>query len=217
MVGNDLLLRSASRASIENPKGYIESLHQIKVRPDLVNLIEQVGTPILLQPIETEAAKEGMRGESGTKLLEGYQGREVLSSYSQLQIPGVTWAIISEMEAAEAYSQIRALEFDLLLTCLVLVCAITIYSGFAAKRFTTPIERMLRRAKNPTEEMEADPSTDSRNELGELSRSFEDMARQVKEKSAENLRKDSEIEALLLNMLPRPAADRRSQGETRIF
>jgi len=105
MVGSDLLLRSASRASIENQAGYIESLRQNKLRPDLVKLIEQVGTPILLQPIETEAAKEGIRGESGTKLIEGHQGREVLSSYSQLQIPGVTWAIISEMETAEAYGR----------------------------------------------------------------------------------------------------------------
>jgi class 3 adenylate cyclase len=218
MVGSDLLLRSASRASIENPAGYIESLRQNKLRPDLIKLIEQVGTPILLQPIETEAAKEGTRGESGTKLIEGHQGREVLSSYSQLQIPGVTWAIISEMETAEAYGEIRDLEFYLLLTCIVLVCAITIYSGFAAKSFTAPIERMLRRAKNPEAAVaEEDSTADSRDELGELARSFDAMARQVREKSAENARKDAEIESLLLNILPRPAAERRNQGEERIF
>ena len=218
MVGSDHLLRSASRASIENPKDYIQSLREIKLRPDVINLIEQVGTPILIQPIETESAKEGVRGGDGTKTIEGYQGHEVLSSFSQLQIPGVTWAIISEMATSEAYSQIRALEFYLLLTCLVLICAITLYSGFAAKRFTAPIERMLRRSRNPEaqEEHSAD-SPDEQNELGELSRSFDAMARRVRDKSEETARKEAEIEGLLLNMLPRPAAERRMQGEERIF
>ena len=218
MVGSDHLLRSASRASIENPKDYIQGLEKIKLRPDVIKLIEQVGTPILIQPIETKAAKEGVRGGSGTKTIEGYQGHEVLSSFSQLQIPGVTWAIISEMATSEAYSQIRALEFYLLLTCLVLVCAITLYSGFAAKRFTAPIERMLRRSRNPEAQEEAAvDSLTERNELGELSRSFDAMAKCVREKSEETAGKNAEIEFLLLNMLPRPAAVRRMQGEVRIL
>lgn len=217
MVGSDSLLRSASRASIEDPKGYIQSLKDIKLRPDLITLIEQVGTPILLQPIETEAAKEGVRGESGTKLIEGYQGHPVLSSFAQLQIPGVTWAIISEMATSEAYSQIRALEFYLLLTCILLVCAITVYSGFAAKRFTAPIERMLRRSRDPESVDEASPADAEQNELGELSRSFDAMARRVREKSEESAQKSATIEKLMLNMLPRAAADRRMRGEEPII
>ena len=217
MVGSDLLLRSASRASIENPKDYIQSLEKIKLRPDVIKLIEQVGTPILLQPIETEAAKEAVRGGAGTKLIDGYQGHDVLSSFSQLQIPGVTWAIISEMSIEEAYSEIRSLEFYLLLTCIVLVCGVTIYSGFAAKSFMSPIERMLRRSRNPGAKEDGEESAaDARNELGELSRSFDSLARQVREKSEEMERKNAEIESLLLNMLPRPAAERRNRGEKRI-
>jgi len=218
MVGSDHLLRSASRASIENPKDYIQGLEKIKLRPDVIKLIEQVGTPILIQPIETKAAKEGVRGGSGTKTIEGYQGHEVLSSFSQLQIPGVTWAIISEMATSEAYSQIRALEFYLLLTCILLICAITLYSGFAAKRFTAPIERMLRRSRNPEalEESTAELQIEQ-NELGELSRSFDAMAQRVRERSLEAVRKNAEIESLLLNMLPRSAADRRMQGESGIL
>jgi class 3 adenylate cyclase len=215
MVGSDLLLRSASRASIEDSKGYIQGLRDIKLRPDVINLIEQVGTPILLQPIDTEAAKEAVRGGAGTKLIDGYQGHDVLSSFSQLQIPGVTWAIISEMSIKEAYSEIRSLEFYLLLTCILLVCGVTIYSGFAAKSFMSPIERMLRRSRDPGAK-EDEEETDSRNEMGELSRSFDSLARQVREKSEEISAKNAEIESLLLNMLPGPAAERRNRGEERI-
>jgi len=216
LVGSDLLLRSASRASIENPKEYAAELRENKVRPDIVDLIEQVGTPILLQPIETEAAREAVRGGEGTRLIDGHLGHEVLSSYSQLLIPGVTWAIISEMAISEAYSEIRSLEFFLLATCILLVCGVTIYSGFAAKRFMGPIERMLHRSRNPGAEGHG-PAEDSKNELGELSRSFDEMARQVREKCGESECKDAEIRSLLLNMLPGSVAERRSRGEARIL
>ena len=211
LVGADQLLRSSSRRLIEDKAAYIESLRKTRIRPETLALIDQVGTPILLQPVETEAAREALRGESATKIIQGYDGGEVLSSYEPLSIPGVNWGIISEMSASEAFGRIRSLETQLLITCVLVVCAITAYAGFAAKRFLAPIDRMLSRARNPEAPVEDFPENAS-NELGELARSFDEMANRLRAQSLESKRKDAEIESLLLSMLTRPALERFRQG-----
>ena len=216
MVGEDLLLRSASRGFLEDKAAYLESLRKTRIRPATVSLIDQINTPILIQPVETDAAREALRGESSTQIIEGYKGDQVLSSYAPLEIPGVNWGIVSEMEAGEAFGRIRSLETQLLITCVLVVCAITVYAGFAAKRFLAPIDRMLARARNP-EAVPDGPPESANNELGELARSFDDMANSLREKTQESKRKDAEIEALLLGMLTRPAMERFRQGGGRII
>ncbi len=214
LVGSDLLLRSASRGFIEDKAAYLESLRKARVRGATVDLIEKIDTPILLQPVETVAAREALRGESSTQTIDGFRGEKVLSSYAPLAIPGVSWAIISEMQADEAFARIRSLEVQLLLACVLVVCATTLYAGFATKRFLSPIDRMLERARDPLAASNA-PLESGSNELGELARSFDDMANRLREQTEENKRKDSEIESLLLAMLTRPAMERFRQGGTR--
>lgn len=214
LVGSDLLLRSASRGFIEDKAAYLESLRKARVRDATVDLIEKINTPILLQPVETVAAREALRGESSTQTIDGFRGDKVLSSYAPLSIPGVSWAVISEMQADEAFGRIRSLEIQLLLACVLVVCATTAYAGFATKRFLSPIDRMLERARDPMAASNT-PLESGSNELGELARSFDDMANRLREQTEENKRKDSEIESLLLAMLTRPAMERFRQGGAR--
>ena len=214
LVGSDQRLRSASRRFLEDKPAYLESLKKSRIRSETITLIDQIGTPILLQPVETDAARDALRGESSTQTIDGLGGTKVLSSYEPLTIPGLNWAIISEMSAAEAFGRIRSLETQLLITCVLVVCATTAYAGFAAKRFLAPIDRMLARARNP-EAPAADPSEIPSNELGELARSFDDMANRLRSATQENQRKDAEIESLLLSMLTRPAMERFRQGAGR--
>jgi class 3 adenylate cyclase len=215
LVGSDLLLRSASRGFLEDKPAFLESLRRARVRSGTVDLIEKINTPILLQPVDTVAAREALRGESSTRTIDGYRGEKVLSSYAPLAIPGVSWAIVSEMQADEAFGRIRSLEIQLLLACVLVVCASTAYAGFASKRFLSPIDRMLERARNPLASAGGPPETGS-NELGELARSFDDMANRLREQTEENRRKDAEIESLLLAMLTRPAMERFRQGGGRV-
>lgn len=210
LVGSDLLLRSASRGFIENKESFLESLRQSRLKESTVELIAQVGTPILLQPVDTEAAREALRGESDTRTVDGRGGR-VLSSYAPLAIPGVGWAIISEMSVDEAFGRIRHLEAQLLLACVLVVCATTAYAGFATKRFLAPVDRMLKRARDPDASVE-DFQAGTSNELGELAGSFDAMANRLRDQSEEIRRKDAEIESLLLTMLTRPAMERFRNG-----
>jgi methyl-accepting chemotaxis protein len=56
--------------------------------------------------VNTDAAREALAGKSGAKVIIGYNGNPVLSAYSPLKIYGINWAIIAEINVAEAFSPV---------------------------------------------------------------------------------------------------------------
>ena len=56
--------------------------------------------------VDTEAAREALAGKSGAKVINDYNGNPVLSVFAPLKIKGLHWAIICEMDVAEAFSPV---------------------------------------------------------------------------------------------------------------
>ena len=57
--------------------------------------------------VDTEAAREALAGEYGAKVITDFAGQLVLSAYSPLTVFGKTWAVIAEMDVAEAFVPVR--------------------------------------------------------------------------------------------------------------
>ncbi len=217
LVGEDLRLRSAARLFIENSTAYLNVLRQNWVRPEIVRLIEQLKTSILLHPIETDAAKESLQGKSGTKIIKGYRGSEVLSSYAPLNIRGVNWGIVSEMTLSEAYTPITSLQNYLLVSTIVLILLVTLFATIASQRFMKPIELMLERLRNAeSSDLSAELDINSQDEISELEKIFHGLAEKIQQKTALISQKQQENESLLLSILPQPIMARWLQGEKRI-
>ena len=53
--------------------------------------------------VDTEASREALAGTEGSDVIIDYNGNPVLSAYDPLVIHGVTWAIVAEIDVAEAY------------------------------------------------------------------------------------------------------------------
>ena len=56
--------------------------------------------------VDTEAAREALAGKSGASVINDYNGNPVLSVFAPLKIKGLNWAIICEMDVAEAFSPV---------------------------------------------------------------------------------------------------------------
>lgn len=52
--------------------------------------------------VNTEASREALAGRSGEKIITDYNGNPVLSAYTPILIGDVQWALIAEMDVAEA-------------------------------------------------------------------------------------------------------------------
>ena len=75
LVGDDFLLRNDSRFFSEST--------------------------VLKQRVDTKSAQEALSGHSGIQIIDNYRNISVLSSYDKLNIDGLNWAIIAEMNEAE--------------------------------------------------------------------------------------------------------------------
>ncbi|NER00154.1 MAG: hypothetical protein F6K30_26230, partial [Cyanothece sp. SIO2G6] len=218
LVGDDLRLRSAARLLIESPEEYFGILRDSRIDPETVDLIEQLQTSLLLHPIETDAAKDVIVGESGTRIMPGYYGSDVLSSYAPLNIQGVNWGIVSEMALAEAYVPVNTLQNYLLLSIIVLILLVTLFATIVAQRFTRPIDLMVQFSQD-VDNHEAIPDLEitERNEFSELAQIVNRMAQKIREEAATITSIKQEKESLLLNILPPLVMERWQQGETRVL
>lgn len=90
LVGADQRLRSDSRLDPQNRS----------LQASLAGSIADNG-------VQTESVARSLRGETGTAIIRDYRGIPVLSAFAPLQVKGLAWVIVAEIDVAEIDRQIR--------------------------------------------------------------------------------------------------------------
>ena len=217
LVGPDSSMRSVSRFLVEDRQGYLEALRARGVPPRRVDQIARIGTSILLQDVDTEGVRSALDGKEGTRIIDDYRGIPVLSSYAPLGVDGLDWIILSEMDLSEANAPVRAFERRVLVSTVLLVFAITLVALYLAHAFVRPIYTLIAGARRVGEgHNDVIVSLKTRDELGELAETFNEMVQGIRQQTEVIEQKNRENEALLLNILPGPVVRRLKGGEERI-
>jgi class 3 adenylate cyclase len=217
LVGPDHLMRSVSRFLIEDPDGYARALRASGVPESAIQRLLRLGTSILQQEVRTEASSEAMQGKSATRIVDDYRGVPVLSSYAPLRIPDVSWVILSEIDAEEAYAPIEAFGRRIIISAVVLVLLVTLLAMLLASSFVRPIHALAEAARRVgAGDTDLRLESGSRDELGELADSFNEMVASVRTQAELVEQKSRESEELLLNVLPKTVAKRLKAGEESI-
>lgn len=183
-----------------------------------IKLIEQLDTSILLQKVDTEAARSATRGITGTKIIKDYRNQDVLSSYSPLKIEGLNWGIIAEIDLPETYQHIYQFQQYLLIAITILAILIGYLSNIAVQKVVKPIGVMIKFSRQSGTEDTSDFQSllKSSDDLGELAKIVNNMTQERQKQTELLIQKDLKNEALLLNMLPIPVVERLKKGETQI-
>lgn len=221
LVGADYRLRSDARLLLEDPQTYLtlfkEDTASEVAQPDIA--IEQTLNTSILQH---EARSPGLiqaleAGISGIEIARGYQGNTVLRAYDALDIQDIDWAIVSEISRAEAFAPVEQFSRQVLISMAVIVLTVTLLSVWLTNRFLKPI-RLLNQGfqKLSDGNINAHVNITSRDEFGELGKSFNAMIRALKKSTHEVEKKNHENEALLQNILPSTVARRLQNGERNI-
>jgi methyl-accepting chemotaxis protein len=113
LVGNDLLMRSDSRFSEESS--------------------------IFRQKVDTEAVRSALNGVIGQQVIKDYRGTEVLSAFAPLDIEGMDWVIVAEIDSDEAFSSVQRLTWQMLLIALVAAIVVPVVATWIARSITRPI------------------------------------------------------------------------------
>lgn len=217
LVGSDFLLRSDSRRLIEAPEEYLEILRKQQVDPANLERIERLKTSIMNQPATSNAIKAAIAGKTGVISITNYLGKESLSAYGPLNVSGLDWVIVSEIEKGEIFSPITNFARRVLISAAGLVFLITLASIWLARNFLKPVDRLsegFRKLAKGHQDVSVEVA--SADELGELAKSFNHMVKKNRKTSELVLQKSQETEALLLNMYPASVAKRLRRGESSI-
>jgi class 3 adenylate cyclase len=217
LVGSDYKMRSNSRFVYEYKLDYVRTLRDTGIEGKIVDKIASSGRTALLQPVETIAAKAALKGETGIQTIINYQGNEVLSAYQPLKIPGLDWAIITEINKDEATEPVVAFQKRLLISAAIQAALISFFSLWLASRFINPIKDLIDAAKRVNEgDTESKVDLNRHDEFGELADSFNDMRSNIHRQKNTINKKEKALNKLLLNSFPLDIGKRYLRGEKNI-
>ena len=89
--------------------------------------------------VDTEAVRNALAGNTESRIITDYNGNPVLSAYTPLKVGDTTWALIAEIDEAEAFSTIKALQYLMLIVVVIGIAAIIIVAFFITRSITKPI------------------------------------------------------------------------------
>jgi methyl-accepting chemotaxis protein len=181
LIGQDFKARSMSRFLIEDKQGFLDLMKDVGMDSETLNAIATRETNIGLQKIETQGSKTALAGKKGYDIFPDYRNVNVLSAYTPLNIPGVNWVLMSEIDEEEAFHPVEELGASILNISIILFVVIASISAglgiFFANSLTKPITRLSNTMRDveSSNDLTMRSDIDSRDETGDMARAFNGM------------------------------------------
>jgi len=176
LVSEDYTLRNQSRFFIEDRQSYYQMIEKIGVDSATIAQIKLFESCIGLQKIKTEGTIAALKGEIDTRLFKDYRGEEVLSSFKPLNLKGLNWVIMSEIDKKEAFISVDRLRAKIWFFFPITILLILIISFFAAKMITKPIKSLTKTARELARgNLDVNVKVHQKDEIGILALSFQSM------------------------------------------
>lgn len=141
LVGEDLTLRSESRFFIEDKASYIKAIKKAGI--STADLIDKTNTSILLQPADSIGAKAAINGKTDFGTIQDYRGVDVLSAYAPVNIHGLKWAMLSEIDQEEALQGVKQLEGEIITSTIYVVLFVAVAAIIIATLIANSIIKPL--------------------------------------------------------------------------
>src|SRR5476649_793961 len=217
LVGPDARVRSGGRLFYEDRDAYFAELKASGATPEEIDAIRRYGSPVLHQRIDTVGTRQALAGVEGIGQITGNLGKTTLSSWAPLAISGVTWAIVTKIEVAEAFTPIYRLQRDLMIVRGLALLVVIAIGAWLTRSLAGPL-RELRAgvSRFAAGDYSAQVPVRTSDEIGQLCIAFNGMVSELSAKNTIIESKNRENEELLLNVLPGPIANRLRAGEQSI-
>ena len=208
IIGSDYTMRSQSRFLIEDKESYHAQMAGLGMDESLLNIINAKHSTILLQKIETKGTQAAISGETNVEIFPDYRHIPVLSAYTSLDIKGVNWAIMAEIDKEEALRAATSLGKRMIMlsgVLLVLIIGLSILVLRITGRVTNVIKKMVAsltdcsgQIHSASEQISASSETlaqgvsEQSSSLEETSASMEEMSSMTKQ-NAQNAEEASKL------------------------
>ncbi|TQV89072.1 methyl-accepting chemotaxis protein [Aliikangiella coralliicola] len=206
IVGSDNLIRNDSRFLIEDKDNYINALGNANLSKKIIDTIRAKNTSIGLQTVSTPGTQAAMLNKTGFDTFADYRGEQVLSAYTPLEFLGAKWAIMAEIDEAEAFAPTFSLRESIqnaaiLIGLLVLALSGTI-AWFLVKALVRPVKELEDTVIKVAEgDFGARAQVETDDELGTLSKTLNGLLDDRIAALAETERKNDELNESIIRLL----------------
>ena len=121
LVGSDFKMRSNGRFIIEDKTSYLTLMKDHNVSDDDIAIMDIKETTIGLQSVKTEGTIAALKGNQGFGIFPDYRDVNVISAYKPLNINGLKWILMSEIEEEEAFTPVEHLTDSITKTVLIIL------------------------------------------------------------------------------------------------
>ncbi|CAG9295965.1 methyl-accepting chemotaxis protein [Celerinatantimonas diazotrophica] len=175
LVGKDHLMRSNS---------YLDS-----ARYSVVNAFANPES----NKAKSIAIDDALSGKTGSKLIDSYLGREVLSAYAPLKFEGTTWAIVAEKSRGEAFASVNAIKWVIIYSIIVIAVIIIAIGIVLSRSITNPILKMTEIVNQlASGNVRKRTNIKRSDELGDMASSLDNFAEELDTVFVSSLEKISE-------------------------
>jgi class 3 adenylate cyclase len=214
LVGPDKTMRSRSRFMYENPKGFVAEMRQRGIPRAAMDQVERQGNVLNAMPVNTPSAERALQGQDGIDIITDYRGEEVLSAYGHLDLNSLRWAVITEIDTAEAFRPVKEFGRKALITGVGMALLASLLALVSSNYLIKPLKQLEEGARRlGAGETGVKVRLKSKDEFGQLARVFNEMAENLTQQKAELEEKGRENLELLLNILPASAVAQRMEGD----
>lgn len=216
IVAKDKTMRNDSRFLIEDKQGYFGALRNAKFPEAVLTALTRKQTSIGIQEVDSPGVKAALAGKTGFDIFSDYRNIPVLSAYAPLNIAGVNWVLLAEIDEAEAFAAVAEMTDSILKTAAVIGLAI-LAVGLAASLFfvntlVSPITHFkdtMARFIGGASDARVELTTDD--EIGELAQTFDNLLDE-RERTLTKIQKESDgLNESVMSMLM--VAAQMSQGD----
>jgi len=157
LVGKDYLMRSNSRFKKDAP-------YNISVK--------------------TVGVEEAFRNKTGTKKIRDYRNIPVFSSFSKVNIEGLDWVILAEIDVQEAMIPITNIRNNIIYLSVLIALFLVSIVAVLANMIAAPIKKLKLETEKVSQGIFGETIQEAReDEIGALITSFNQMTMQLKEQT----------------------------------
>lgn len=214
LVGQDRRMRSRSRFMYEDPQGFLTALRESGASSEVIDQIQRQNTVMDNLTVTSESVDAALRGRSGIARVSDYRGKRVLSAYGPIDLDSLRWAVLTEIDEAEANAPIREFGRRVVIISTALVLGVSLLALLVSSLLTQPLRRLTDGARRlGAGETGVVVPVKSKDEFGELATVFNSMSESIHAQTELLEQQVRENQELLLNILPASAVAQRQEGD----
>jgi len=161
LVGDDYLLRSSSRF---------------------------IKNSILKTSVRTSSVEQALSGKEGTGIIQDYRDISVLSSYGKVNILGLNWVMITEIDYKEVVVPIYQIRNEIIFISIFIFFVVLMAVFFLSRRITYPIQKLNQAAREiGAGNLNIVIDNNLSDEIGELTDTFNKMSVDLKQERIKSL------------------------------